>query len=328
MALFEYLLALFYVLFACTCVLLSLFVLLDCLFVTQIYFDWVTSLPLTEKWILLSFGVTFLIVPLIGNLIQLHNEIQVWMSDTYSKHTVQAWIRSYLRGLYMMAILFGSAFAAVDICNSNIFHLSMFNMGLNKRQRAIFKNRRVLSTVLLENFPQLIIQIVYLILTVGDHDHDESGAGNNISAITIIAMIFSIVSIITSIFDYKSSSFFIKCESVTVIEMNIKSRQLANTQARKFQKIIVHHRNPICKELAKIIRIDWRLIEITPIQTNTGAELIFHIRNNSNEIKSNKNNFELSIINRIENMIDSGKLAQVTFLLGIKMYFFFFLYGV
>ena len=264
----------------------------------QIYLNDDNQLSPMHKWMLFSFGLLFIILPLMCNLVQLHKQLNVWIGDVYSKYTVQAWVRLYLRILYMIAILCGSAFAAIDICNSNLFHLSIFNMGLNKRQRGIFKNQRILSTVLLENIPQLIMQIIYLIVTI------ES----SISPITIIAMIFGTISIISSICDYKSSSLLIQCESITVIEIEVESQQLGNTQARKFERIVVHHRNPICHELSKVIRIDWRLIEILmPIQTNTGAQLIFYIRNND----SSDENLSSNIVKTIRNEIDSGSLAQV-----------------
>ena len=267
----------------------------------------------THKWILLSFGTLFIILPVIANLIQLHHEIQEWMRNTYSQHTVQPWIQSHLRFLYMLSILCGSAFAAVNICNSNLFHLSIFNMGLNKRQKATFKNERLLSNVILENIPQLILQMIFLILTVG----------SSISSITLIAMIFSIISMLSTIFDYQSSSLFFKCESITVIEMSIESKQLANTQHKKFDRIIVHHRNPICHELAKIICVDRRLIEIIlSIQTTTGAKLIFYIRNND----SRDEKLGATIVTAIRNAIDSGQLTQVmlvSLVLTIVCFFYF-----
>ena len=86
----------------------------------QIHLDWDDQLSSIEKWFMFSFGIFFIILPLIGNLIQLHNAIDIWMRDTHSKHTVQAWMRSYLHVLYMMAILLGSAFVrliyAIQIC--------------------------------------------------------------------------------------------------------------------------------------------------------------------------------------------------------------------
>ena len=254
-----------------------------------------------QKWVLFSFGVLFIVLPLIGNLIQLHYEIKEWMRDTYSAHTIQPWIRSYLRLLYMMAILFGSAFAAVDICNSNIFHLQVFNMGLNKRQRAVFKNGRVLSTVLCENIPQLILQTIYLSLT----------AESSISVITILSMIFSTISILSSIFDFVSSSLLLECEAITVIELKIESTQLANMGVKEFRRLLVHHRKPIRRELAKITDVDWRLVEILiPIQTKTGAKLTLYIRNDSTNL-----NLGATIVKTMRKEIETGKLAQVGFLL-------------
>ena len=274
---------------------------------SQIYFNEDGQLLLFEQWVSFSFGLLFIILPLICNLIQLHKEIQEWICDVYSKHTVQPWMRSYLRVLYMIAILFGSSFAAVDICNSNIFHLSLFNMGLNKRQRAIFKNQRILSIVLLENIPQLLLQMTYLFLTTSKKSTTYT------STITILAMICGIISIISSIFDYKSSSLLIECEAITIIEIDIKSKQLGTTQAKKFRRIIVHHRNPIRNELSKIICFDSRLIEILiPIQTSTGAKLIFYIRNNSSD-----QDICSTIVNSIRNSIDSGSMAKVTCTMNI-----------
>ena len=238
-------------------------------------------------------GIVSIVVPLICNLVQLHQQIKEWMTAVHSKQFIQAWIRQYVHMLYMFAILFGSAFSAVEIFNSNIFHLAMFNMGLTKRQKAIFKNQRILSIVLLENVPQMILQIFYIVLT---------GISNYI---TIVALMFSIISIISSIFGYKSSSLVINCESITIIEISIESQQVANTQPKKFRRMVVHHRNPICREFAKIMSVDARIIEILmPIQTNTGTNFIFSIRNTDKHLGPN-------IIRNVGNAIDSGELAQV-----------------
>ena len=90
--------------------------------------------------------------------------------------------------------------------------------------------------------------------------------------------------------------------------MDIQSQQLANTQPKKFRKLIVHHRNPICRELSKIIQVDKGLIEILmPIQTNTGAKLTFYIRNNYSSDKKVVSN----IVNTIKTGINKDSLAKV-----------------
>ena len=131
---------------------------------------------------------------------------------------------------------------------------------------------------------------------------------SSVSPITIMAMIFSTISIILSVFIYKLSSLLIECEAITVIEMDIVSPQLGNAPFEEFRNIIVHHRNAICFQLSKIIRIDSRIIEILmPIQTNNGATLIFYIRNDSSD-----QNVGSTIVKTIQTAIDSGLMAQVT----------------
>ena len=112
----------------------------------QVY---LTQSTLSES-IICGFALFFIILPILSNFWQLHNSIQAWIIDVDTRQVVQGWIQNHLRTLYFFCIIFGSAFTAVEICNSNIFQLSMFNMGLNRRQKALFKNQRVFSTVLLE----------------------------------------------------------------------------------------------------------------------------------------------------------------------------------
>ena len=95
-------------------------------------------------------SVFFIILPIFSNYLQLHKAIQDWVVDTESKYAVQPWIHMHLRSLYALCILFGSAFTAIELCNSHLFNLSVFSMGLNRRQKALFKNQRIFSTVLME----------------------------------------------------------------------------------------------------------------------------------------------------------------------------------
>ena len=100
--------------------------------------------------IIFSLALLFIILPVFVNYIQLHLEIKTWLTDTDSTHTVQPWVHRFLRQLYFLCILTGSAQSTVLVCNSNLFLLKRFNMGLNKRQLAIFKNKRIFGTVLVE----------------------------------------------------------------------------------------------------------------------------------------------------------------------------------
>ena len=108
--------------------------------------------------------VTFIIIPVITNFVQLHKEVEVWLYDPESRLSVNSWIQNNLRTLYALSILFGSAHSAVVMCNCNIFQIRVFDMGLNRRQRAIFKNKRLFSTVLMENVPQLGMLLGVLVI--------------------------------------------------------------------------------------------------------------------------------------------------------------------
>ena len=41
--------------------------------------------------------------------------------------------------------------------------LNYLNMGLNRRQLCIFRNKRIFTIIILENIPQLIMQLIYSI---------------------------------------------------------------------------------------------------------------------------------------------------------------------
>ncbi len=74
---------------------------------------------------------------------------------------MHGYLISYSLMLIVLAGLSGSAFAAVEIANSNIFGYEFFCMGLTERHLKAFNTRRLWSTIMWENFPQLIIQVCY-----------------------------------------------------------------------------------------------------------------------------------------------------------------------
>ena len=100
--------------------------------------------------ILFLASLVFIIVPVTANILQLQKEIKKWISDVDTKEIVPSWLQEYARFLYFLTIVTGSAHTGVLLCNSNLFGLNVFDMGLNRRQLALFKNKRVFSIVLLE----------------------------------------------------------------------------------------------------------------------------------------------------------------------------------
>lgn len=157
---------------------------------------------------------------------------------------------------------------------------------------ATYRNKRIYSTVLCENAPQLIIQVLFCVET------------KMITNITVYSFILSSISIVLSIFEYISSRMILDLQSVLVIKLEIESDTIALLSMKHFRKLM-SYRLAICGELAKIIEYDPPLIELLkPLQTAKGVNLIFHIRCNSQETDSH------SILEKINNSIKNGQLIQ------------------
>ena len=242
--------------------------------------------------------VCFILMPMFINFYQLHEEIQIWITDIETRRTVQAWIQLHLRSLYLLSIALGSCFTAVELSNSNLFRLSVFNMGLNRRQKAIFKNQRVFSTVLVENVPQLLLQIIYSIVS------------KSVTYVTIIAALFSLVSIILSVFEHISASLLLKTESVTIIRLDVISQDIGRLRYKEFDDL-TNYRRVITRQLSRVIDVDFRVIELLlPTQTKDGVTLTFHIR--SHVDKNNRSiNTGDDLIGTIKKEAQSGELAKV-----------------
>ena len=115
-----------------------------------------------KQWELFGIGLMFIFIPWAMNLVQLFREQKKWTSDPLTKEKVTGWLISYNIILIFAVIVSGNSFGAVELANSNLFAIDLFSMGLNPRNLKEFQAQRLFSSVLLENLPQLAIQIVFL----------------------------------------------------------------------------------------------------------------------------------------------------------------------
>ena len=81
-----------------------------------------------------------------------------------------------------LVLLSGGVHASTQLVSSRIFGVSLFDCGLSKRELSQFTGMRLTFSVLLENLPQLILQIIYVITAGG------------INAVVGVAMFTSIFS--------------------------------------------------------------------------------------------------------------------------------------
>lgn len=105
----------------------------------------------TVYLVLFTSSVSFIIIPFVTNLYQMHVELSKWLVDpVLTKTDVQLWILGYVRILYIIALVTGNSFSAVALCNSHLFRWKVFSMGLSRYHQRNFRNRRFFSIVLLE----------------------------------------------------------------------------------------------------------------------------------------------------------------------------------
>lgn len=90
--------------------------------------------------------------------------------------------------IYLLTIVSGF-YNSIDLLRSKIFYLSIFLFQMKNEEFNQLKKYRFVNIILLENLPQLVIQIIYLI-NVNNNDIGQA------SQIVFISMVFSVLSIL------------------------------------------------------------------------------------------------------------------------------------
>ena len=256
-------------------------------------------------------SIIFIIVPLVGNLLQLHKQLAKWLVDPILKHTDgPMWILSYLKILYFVAIICGSSFSAVALFNSNLFQWRLFSMNLSRYHRKAFRNKRFFSVVLLENIPQLIIQIIALIVIDLDassqHDTSDSDGHSGIAsdlAITLFTMMFTIISIVLSVFEYFLSSKFVSFASNILITFDAECQDIVDMSWKEFARNLIFKKWQLVGSVGKVLKLTAQQIErLNPKPCAKGAMYTFAIATDISEYNDIKD--------RMYEFVSSGKLAQ------------------
>ena len=72
---------------------------------------------LIQAW----FGLVFVALPWIGNIVLLIRSQRKWIRDSAIKYQMSRWLLKNNKKLFVFTLICGSAFAAVDLCNSRAF---------------------------------------------------------------------------------------------------------------------------------------------------------------------------------------------------------------
>ncbi len=165
-------------------------------FISDLFFALnVVSLLSTKYWFIFVGAVVFLIVPEILNLLQLRRAILQWFVDKENGLYIIKYTTEKSKIVYLLAFIVGSGFAAVKMLNSGLFKFKMFSMGLKRHQMEEFQNQRLFSIVIFENIPQIILQAIYL------------NIDGNFGGIALMALLFSVFSVIISIFEVSTKRY-------------------------------------------------------------------------------------------------------------------------
>eukprot|EP01083_Nonionella_stella_P195637 720516_1 len=172
------------------------------------FFTWNLSTHMNDSYLIITVISIFLIVmPAIISIGQL------WchLSSHWAKcNRINIWIVQYGKYLYLLSFISGSSFTAVSLFNCNFCSLSIFSMGLTKTEMTYFSTKRLRSTIIIQNVPQIGMQIWYLMKT-----------GNVTSYITISSIVFSLVSIIVTVLSLLDNKKIIISQSCIKVTMDI-----------------------------------------------------------------------------------------------------------
>ena len=246
-------------------------------------------------FILLILSVGFVVIPLALNIIQLHFEISKWRADTILQQTgVTQWIKSNVKVLYLLTALCGSSFSAVCLCNSYLLLLNMFSMGLPMYHKSIFTSKRFISVVLFENIPQLCIQTIALILEINSNVMIQKGSG---TLITIFSIVFTLISIFLSGFEYLFSNKTLKLENIMRISFTVESKYFGRMSELKFLTKVVYNLRKINHVIYTLLGINPRNVErLMPIQLKTGAIFTFFVEYDHDDLVHLKSQSQLQSI--------------------------------
>ena len=171
-------------------------------------------------------------------------------------------------------------------------------MGLSRYHRHMFHNKRFVSIVICENFPQLVIQTLSLYLAIID-GKDRSGL-----LITIFSMVFTVISICLSLFEFMFRSKYIDNGSILIARFSVESKKVASMRFNEFQQRIIFRKNRFINSLAKCLHLNYVQIDrLIPLQDSNGAILTFIIEADSHYFDH--------IVNGLKSAIIDGTIAKV-----------------
>eukprot|EP01083_Nonionella_stella_P132036 401398_1 len=245
----------------------SIDVFSDVLFCISIWTDHalVADEANNQSFLLLAIcSLIFIVAPMCKNfydLIQFQRETQ---DDPLHGDRYRAWLNSFGTTLLLFALISGSTFGTMKLMNSNLLGLRMFSMGLCISHLRDYHSYRMVNVVLMENLPQLIIQIAF-----------TSVLTEAVPPISILAAVTSILSIIVAVVDHFSK----KELSKQAVPSELFTFQITSNEISSKPSKYRNRQRKVIKGISKILVIDPAAIEILTIDEYSdemGDGLVVH----------------------------------------------------
>ena len=108
-------------------------------------------------------------------------------------HRLTSYFNKYEIFVYGLTTLAGF-YRAIDFCQTKLFYLDMFHLQLTKDESKQLQHYRFLNIVALENIPQFIIQLCYLLYK----SSNDNGQNDDINSIVFLSILFGVLSIVAA----------------------------------------------------------------------------------------------------------------------------------
>jgi len=251
------------------CVAMWLLCLMDVVF--DIAFN--VRLWKEDKWGLATCSLLAIIVRLVYNIgYSLQSALDQWKMDMTIRERINEYLYQFMSPfcectkaddtdvewlLYVLAVCSGSSHGLINLLNSNLFGLPVFNMGLIERHLIEFNLTRLPSGVGCGNVPQLIVQLLYLL---------EWGMFNKVVLWAFVTSALSLCVGILHIIVYKQSSVQVRRlmldEDFTKPYFVIfRSQEIGEIGAQ-----LIHRPHAIVDTIAQMINVESHTVEINLCQ--------------------------------------------------------------
>ena len=198
-------------------------------------------------------SAVFIVVPLAKNFWDLLKAHDRWLESPVMSGPYGRWLSHNGTKLYVLSLLCGSTFSAVELLNSNLFGMSLFEMGLNHQDLRRFNRNRMWSVVLLENLPQLLLQLIY-----------AGFVEKELGAVSLTAFLSSALSIAVAALDFISTGKVMKMEhSECIFTVKVTSSEPGFQQQRKRLR---HRTKALALAIFDIFEGSVSSVEILPVR--------------------------------------------------------------